>query len=71
MFPPEYLPRVDDTTTADVIYIGYARPGAATSAAVWSIQKISLSSGVVVTLADGNWNLDNIWDNRATTQDYR
>jgi len=71
MFPAEYLPRLDDTTTPDVIYIGFARVGATTSLPMWAIQKVSIASGVIVTLADGNWNFDNIWDNRATTQQYR
>jgi hypothetical protein len=58
--------RIDDTTTADVLYVGLAAIGTATSAATWQVQKISTASGVVVTWADGNSSYDNIWDNRAS-----
>lgn len=66
MFPFEYIPRVDETTTADVLYLGYAQPKTATSEAKWAIYKIDTTDGVTITLADGNQNLDNIWDNRAS-----
>lgn len=55
-----------DTSTTNVIYIGTANPGTATSAASWQIRKFNTASGVVVTFADGNSNFDNIWDNRAS-----
>lgn len=58
--------RIDDTTTANVIYIGYAAMGSATSAAIWQVQKVATSSGVITTWADGNSAYDNIWDNRAS-----
>ena len=57
---------VDDTTTANVIYLGHAVPGTATSAASWRIKKIDVSSGATITWADGNFYFDNIWDNRAS-----
>lgn len=58
--------RVDDTTTANVVYIGHARIGEATDDAVWRIKRIDESSGVVITWADGNASFDNVWDNRAS-----
>ncbi len=57
---------VDDTTTADVIYQGWAAPATATSAALWKIRKIDVSSGAVITWADGDINFDNEWDDRAS-----
>jgi hypothetical protein len=53
---------VDATTT----YIGFAPAGAALSAAVWLIQRLT-TSGPDTTLefADGNAEFDNIWNDRA------
>lgn len=53
--------RIDDTTTADTIYIGRAPIGSATSSAVWQIQKLDESSGLVKTWADGDSLFDNVW----------
>lgn len=61
--------RVDDTTTANVTYIGKAvltGSAIATSSAVWQVQKVDETTGTVVTWADGNNKYDNIWDNRAS-----
>lgn len=58
--------RVDDTTTANVTYIGYAAVGTATSSASWKIKKIDVSSGTVITWADGDASYNNVWDNRAS-----
>lgn len=58
-----YTTLIDDTSTADVIYIGKAQPGTATSAALWRIKKINDSS---VLFADSNDKFDNIWDNRVS-----
>lgn len=55
----------DDTTTADVVYVGYADIGSATSAASWRIMKVDKTSKQV-TYADGDSLADNIWDNRAS-----
>jgi len=51
----------------DLIYIGYARPGAATSAAEWQIRKLTYSGSDVtqVDFAGGVNDYDKIWDNRA------
>lgn len=62
----DYDTMLDDTTTANVTYVGYAAPGAATSAASWKIKKLDATSGLVVRFADGNANFDNVWDNRAS-----
>lgn len=55
----------DDTTTANVVYLGYAAGGSATSASVWKIAKVDTSSKNIL-LADGNNNYDNKWDDRAS-----
>lgn len=51
----------------DLIYLGYARPGAATSAAEWQIRKLTYSSGNVTQtdFASGVNDYDKVWDNRA------
>jgi hypothetical protein len=58
------LDEVDPT----LIYLGYARVGALTSAAEWQIKKLTLGPGesVVAEWADGNVEFDNVWDNRAS-----
>jgi len=58
--------RMDDSTTTDVIYLAHAKAGTATSAALWRIKKIDLTSGVVVSWSDGNTYFDNVYDNRAS-----
>lgn len=57
---------VDDSTTPNTVYIGYAEIGSATSAAVWKIKKIATATGAVTTWADGDDQYDNIWDNRVS-----
>lgn len=61
---------IDDTTTTDVTYIGYALPtgsAIATSGAVWRIKKIDESAGVTtIKWADGDTLFNNIWDNRTS-----
>lgn len=60
-------PRITDETNPNVIYKGYAISNFATNAATWAIQKVTNTSGVLITQwADGNKNFDNIWDNRKT-----
>lgn len=58
--------RVDDTSTINVTYFGYAEVGSVTSSAVWRIKKVDETSGLVETFADGNSNFDNVWDNRVS-----
>lgn len=55
-----------DEATATTTYVGEASPATLTSAALWRIKRISTTSGVVITWADGNNNFDNVWDNRAS-----
>ena len=48
-------------------YIGRAAPGSLGSAAVWQVQKITVSgTETLIKQADGNDKFDNIWDDRAT-----
>lgn len=56
--------RLDDSSTANVTYIGKAAIGTATSAASWQIFKLDESSGLSITWADGDANFNNIWNNR-------
>lgn len=58
--------RVDTTSTADTIYVGWAMPGTLTSAASWRIKKVNTSSGAVTTWASGTIEFNKIWDNRTS-----
>jgi hypothetical protein len=60
-----YATRLDDTTTANVTYVGKAAVGSATSSAVWQVQKIDQTTGLVITWA-GSAAFNQIWDNRAS-----
>jgi hypothetical protein len=53
--------RIDDDGTT--MYVGFALPGSATSAASWRIFKFISTS---LTWADGDTSFDNIWDNHAS-----
>lgn len=67
----EHPLQIDDNTTAGVTYIGYALPGTPTNAALWAIKKIDETGPFsVITWADGNFNQDNVYDDRATTVVY-
>ena len=53
----------------NVLYLGQAPPGAATSAAIWQIRRFTYDANGNMTAiwwADGNTVYDNIWDDRAT-----
>ena len=63
---PKLALQLDDTSTANVTYIGKAKIGSATDGAVWQIQKLDETSGLIITWADGNDGYDNIWDNRVS-----
>jgi hypothetical protein len=55
-----------DESNPQIIYRGFALPGAATSAAVWAIQRATINGDVTIyQWAAGNKNFDKIWDNRA------
>ena len=61
----QYKIIIDETTTEDVIYIGKAPRGTATSATTWEVMKIdSTGATSIFTWADG------AWDNRATSLVY-
>lgn len=60
---PEIL-LLDDTTTANVLYVGTAPMGTALSASAWKIKKVDLSSGVSVKWA-GTGTHDQVWNNRS------
>ncbi len=62
----DYATRIDDTTTANATYIGKASIASSAASAVWQIQKLDETSGLIKTWADGNANFDNVWDNRAS-----
>jgi hypothetical protein len=56
-----------DEATPNTIYKGYAIPGSATNAAVWAIERVTISGDVTVTKwAAGNKNFDKVWDNRSS-----
>lgn len=57
---------VDDTTTADTIYIGKAKTGTSSSDSDWQIKKIDTTSYIVMTWADGDAEFNNVWDNRTS-----
>ncbi len=49
-------------------YVGTTEPGIATSAALWQIKRINMTTGDI-TWCDGNFKFDNVWDDR-TSLDY-
>lgn len=54
-----------DQVGSDTTYIGEALPGASLSSPVWRIKRVvEVDSDVTITWADGNGNLDNVWDDR-------
>ena len=63
----KYKVLLDETTTTDVMYVGVAQPGTATSSASWQIYVVDESGSVdlEIAYADGDTNFDNIWDDRA------
>ena len=55
-----------DEATSTITYVGKALPGASPSAAVWAIQRLTTSGGLLtIEWADGNLWRNNVWDNRA------
>ena len=49
---------------ANIEYIGKAPIGSLTSAEVWQIKKIDITTGTVITWADGDDSFNNEFDNR-------
>lgn len=61
-----YTTRIaEDSGDSNITYIGKAAWGSATSSAVWQIQKIDETTGMVITWG-GTGAFDNIWNNRAS-----
>lgn len=58
--------RLDDTSTPNMTYYGYAVAGASPSSSIWKIFRIDETSGMVKQYADGNTNYDNSWNNRTS-----
>ena len=59
---PMYATQYDDVG-GNISYLGEAAPGSATSAAVWRIRHLDMSSGdLAVTWADGSDSFTNKWD---------
>ena len=63
----QYTKEIDFVDASDLIYIGEALPGTATSAGNWRIKRVNTNAGadndIEIKYADGNSNFDNIWDN--------
>ncbi len=61
---------VDETQLIDVvgsdIYIGYAVPGTATSAASWKIKRVNTVNPISIYWADSSTLYNKSWDSRAT-----
>jgi hypothetical protein len=58
-------PILIDESNPNVIYNGYALPGAKTAEPVWAIQKVTKVKGVLTyQWAAGNKTFDKIWNNR-------
>lgn len=53
---------------SNLLYFGLAKPGSANGSAVWRIYRLTWSGSnlTAITLADGNSNFDNIWNNRTS-----
>lgn len=63
---PDLNVEIDDTGTG-IVYVGKAAPGTAKSAAGWIIKRlVKTGLDLSVTLADGNGNADNVWNDRAS-----
>lgn len=60
-----YALKLDDTSTANVTYVGKAAIGSSGASAVWQIKKIDETSGIVITWAGGD-SFTNVWDDRTT-----
>lgn len=61
-----FAKRIDNTTTANAIYIGKAVVGSDEGANIWQIKKIDTSSNTSILWAGGNAKYDNVWTNRAS-----
>jgi len=56
---------LDDVSTPNVIYLGYASPGASITDPVWKIKTLDTTGGfLIIKYAHGNANYDNVWNSR-------
>lgn len=56
-----------DTTDPTGILVGMAKPGTATSAALWQIRKVNVVGvAVSITFANGTTTFTNVWDSRGS-----
>jgi hypothetical protein len=55
-----------DNTVSGILYIGKAAIASSTSQAVWQIEKLDTSSGLIKTWANGSDTFTNVWDDRAS-----
>ena len=60
-----YSLRLDEVSST-LMYVGEAAISSSTANPVWRIKRINTTSGVIVEWADGNYNFDSVWDNRAS-----
>lgn len=67
---PALAVNIDDTTTANTVYIGKAEIASSSASAVWQISKLDTGSGLSKTWAEGNAEFAHVWDDRATTINY-
>lgn len=61
--PPTYESYVDTTTDTNLVYLGKATPGTATSAASWQIKRYNKSTGHM-SFADDATTFTKTWDSR-------
>jgi len=60
-----YEPSMVDDTGANLVYKGFAVPGAIETNPVWAIERVQIVNGVEVhTWADGDKLFDNVWHDR-------
>ncbi len=60
-----YEPKIVDESDVNMVYNGYALPGALPEQAVWAIQKVSFRDGLYTyEWAGGNKNFDKKWSDR-------
>jgi len=65
----QYTQQFDYDADGNVIYIGRADIGTATTAALWQIRKMTYSAAgdlLTIQFAKGDDGYTNIWDNRAS-----
>lgn len=60
-----FQPKLVDESNANVVYNGFAAPGAKLDVGVWAIQKVTKTNGVYsYQWAGGDKNFDKVWNNR-------